>query len=151
MEGLVYNELKDLPVLNWFECNKTGDFKHLLKVYDNDFKGDLEPLFEKLHQDYLDLFGAGDEREKVMQLIKQLIKHKADYLLGKKYVINYIKSIEYQLSQLNNQQQPTKTIFYLCAELSKAQGYRIDPKTTNVIEFHEIINLIEAQNGTKTN
>lgn len=149
MDGLIFESLEDLPVLNWFKCNKEGDFKHLLKVYDKDFKPDLEPHFNKLHQEYLDLFGAGDEREKVMSLIKKLIKHKADYLLGKKYVINYIKVIEYQLSQMNEAQPQAKSIHYLCAELSKAQGYRIDPKETSVIEFHEIIKLIE--NGTKTN
>ena len=148
---LTYNTLEDLPVLNWFKCNKTQDYKHLLKVYDAEYEEDLTELYETLHQEYLDLFGAGDEREKVMSLIKRLIVHKADYLLGKKYVINYIKSIEYQLSQLDKTQPPAKSIHYLCAELSKAQGYRIDPKDTSVVEFHEIINLIQSiNNGTTT-
>ena len=139
MAELTYNILEELPIYNWFKCNETNDYKWLLRVYDKEYKEDLQPLYDTLHQEYLDLFGAGTEREKLMSLLRKLIKHKADLLLGKRHVINYIKVIEHQLS-----------IQKICAIMSKYQGYKIDPKETNVVEFHEIINLMDKENGNET-
>ena len=150
MAELTYNILEELPIYNWFKCNETNDYKWLLRVYDKEYKEDLQPLYDTLHQEYLDLFGAGTEREKLMSLLRKLIKHKADLLLGKRHVINYIKVIEHQLSQLDKGQTKAQSIQKICAIMSKYQGYKIDPKETNVVEFHEIINLMDKENGNET-
>lgn len=147
---MTYNSIDELPVWKWYKCNLTEDYKFLLRVYDKDYKDDLKPLFDAFHQEYLDLFGAGEEREKLMELVKRLIKYKSAYLLGEKHMTNHIKITEYQLAQLGqNKQQKTQTIEKLCALVSKSQGYRVDPRTTTVVEFHEILNIIE--DGNKTN
>ena len=147
---LTYNSIDELPVWNWYKCNQKEDYKFLLRVYDKDYKADLKPLYDAFHQEYLDLFGAGEEREKLMNLINQLIKYKAAYLQGQKHMSNFIKIAEFQLAQMGNKQtKKPQSIEKLCALVSKVQGYRVDPRTTTVVEFHEILNIIE--DGNKTN
>ena len=147
MGSLTYDTLEDLPIYNWFKVSETNDYRWLLKSYDKESKVDYKPLFDKLNQEFLDIFGASSEREKLLSLLKRLIKHKADYLLGKKHVINYIKVIEFQLEQLGNQDVRKQSVFEICVVLSKYQSYNVDPKKTNVITFHSIINNLEKENG----
>lgn len=146
MEQLTYTTLEDLPIYNWFKVSETNDYKWLLKSYDKDHKEDLRPLFDQMNQEFLDIFGPSSEREKLMSLYKRLIKHKADYILGKKHVINYIKVIEFQLMQLGQDNTKKQSVFEICAIISKEQGYNVDPKQTNVITFYSILKNIE-KNG----
>ena len=151
MAGLIYTSLDDLPIYNWYKLNATQDFRWLLITFDETFNDDLTELYDKLQQDYLDMAGASDERELLMRLLKSLIKNKADYALGKKYAINYIKQDEFQLAQLQKTTVTPQSIQDICAILSKFQGYQVNPKHTSVTDFNAILKLQQQyNNGNKS-
>lgn len=147
MSGNSYNSIKELPMWNWWMLKETGDINYLKVDFNKPSLTNFKELVVKFEQEYLDLFGAGDEAEKLMQLLKRKIKHQADYLLGKKYTINYIKSIDFQLEMMGQGQGGKKqTLEEINAIVSKFMGYRVDPKIESVVQYKAYLNALENNN-----
>jgi hypothetical protein len=146
---LNYESLSELPIYNWWHCINKSDVRYLLKVYDVNFKGNLDDLFLKFHQEYLDIFGAGDETEHLLSLYKKKIDYMYNIMMGQRWYKNHIKTIDGEIEMFNRGKGSTQTLEQICVILSKHQGYRVDPKITTVIEFGEIIKLL--QNGNESN
>lgn len=155
--GKYYETLNDLPIHNWYQISKTGDLKyiHISGLYS---RLEAFEIYEKLKQDYLDLFGVDGDSVMIMALLKNLIRLKSQYLTtGQKHLLNFIEMSQGELDSLiNGDESTSQTLEAVLVGMSQFMGYRIDGKTTSVVEFREIINLAERQNekyknGNKSN
>lgn len=147
MSELSYNSLHDLPMWNWWQLKQTGDLKFLMKDGCKLSIQELKELVVKFEQEYLTLFGAGEQEQIIMSLLKRKIKHQADFLLGKKYTINYIKSIDFQLATLGQDSGEKKqTLEDINTILTKFMGVRVDPKIESVVQYKSYLNALDINN-----
>lgn len=154
-----YNSLEDLPMWNWWKVRSNADLNFLKVDYNKPTKANLSELFAKLENEYLEKFGAGKESEQLLDLLKRKIVNQADLLMGKKWVSNHIKVIDFQIEQLekSTKGQPQQSLEEISGILSKYMGFRVDPKIESVVEFKAKLNLLEQENiriekhGNKTN
>jgi hypothetical protein len=144
---------------NWWKLRQKADLNFLKIDYNKPTKEDLNKLFEKFENEYLETFGSGKESEQLLDLLKRKIVNQADFLLGKKWVINHLKVIDFQIEQLekSTKGQKAQSLEEISSILSKFMGFRVDPKVESVVEFKAKLNLLEEENkriekhGTKTN
>jgi len=142
-----YTSLEDLPIWNWWKYKKSGDVSYFKIDASKPCAFDLKSLVVKFEQEYLDIFGAPDQATMLLDLLKKKIKHQADYISGKKYVINYIKKIDFQLEMMNKSEGGSgQSLEQITVILTKFMGVKVNPKETTVIEFQEMLKLLEQNN-----
>ena len=147
MQNNYYTSLEELPIWNWWKFKKTLDLSFFKKDASKPCAFDLKSLVGKFEQEYLDLFGAPDKAVRLLDLLKKKIKHQADYIQGKKYVINYINSIDFQLEMMNQSEGgSSQSLEQITVILTKFMGVKVNPKETTVIEFQEMLKLLEENN-----
>jgi len=148
MLGNCYNSLEDLPMWNWWKVRSNADLNFLKVDYNKPTKSNLSELFAELENEYLEKFGAGKESEQLLDLLKRKIVNQADLLMGKKWVSNHIKVIDFQIQQLeqSTKGQPQQSLEEISSILSKYMGFRVDPKVESVVEFKAKLNLLEQEN-----
>jgi len=154
-----YTSLEELPMWNWWQWKKEKDISYFKIDPNQPTTEDLLALVVKLEQEYLDTFGADDQTDKLMELLKRKVLHQCAFLQGKKYVINYIKAIDFQIEMMGKSQDGVKaqSLAEISSILSKYMGYRVDPKIESVVEFMAKLEMLENENkklekhGSKTN
>lgn len=147
---LMYNDIHDMPIYNWYMFSNRSDYNFLLKEYDqlcneSNFQ-EFEKRSNELTQQYLDLFGADGDTEMLLTYLKTEIRLSADLLLtGNVFLKNQIKIVQQQIKDLI----PTETKASLESNLvriSKYVGYAVRSKETSVVEYRETMNMIEEDN-----
>lgn len=141
-----YKSLEELPIYNWDKCVRTGELKYLLLEPNLKCDVDLLELFKKFHQDYLDIFGANEESERYLSLLKQKIHHIEQIILGVKFHKNYLKIVDFEIEAIEKKKGDTQDLFDICAILSKFMGFQLDVKKVTVIDYYKYINLLEKHN-----
>jgi len=141
-----YKSLEELPIYNWDKCVRTGELKYLLLEPNLKCDIDLLELFKKFHQDYLDIFGANEESERYLSLLKQKIHHIEQIILGVKFHKNYLKIVDFEIEAIEKKKGDTQDLFDICAILSKFMGFQLDVKKVTVIDYYKYINLLEKHN-----
>ncbi len=141
-----YKSLEELPIYNWDKCVRTGELKYLLLEPNLKCDIDLLELFKKFHQDYLDIFGANEESERYLSLLKQKIHHIEQIILGVKFHKNYLKIVDFEIEAIEKKKGDTQDLFDICAILSKFMGFQLDVKKVTVVDYYKYINLLEKHN-----
>jgi len=146
-----YKSLEELPIYNWDKCVRTGELKYLLVDPNLKCDVDLMALFYKFHQEYLDIFGATEESERYLNLLKQKIHHIEQIILGVKFHKNYLKIVEFEIDGIEKKKGDSQDLYDICAILTKFMGVHLDVKKVTVIEYYKYISLLEKhnQNGRK--
>ena len=146
-----FKSLEELPIYNWDKCVRTGELKYLLVDPNAKCDVDLLALFNKLHQEYLDIFGATEETERYLSLLKQKIHHIEQIILGVKFHKNYLKIVEFEIEAIEKKKGDSQDLYDIIAILAKFMGFQLDVKKVTVIEYYKYISLLEKhnQNGRK--
>ena len=148
---LLYQDLSELPIYNWYNFAKTMDGIWLRKGGSGiPPLSEVEACYLRLQQQYIDTFGVDANTSVLMALIKRKIVLTADLIEGNNFAKNQIKIVEQEMSRLIPTGTDNGTLEASMVAISKFMGYRVDPKEVSVIEFHEIINLMDKHNGRKT-
>lgn len=161
MELNFYNDIHEMPIYNWFMIGKNGDYNYLLKDFGKVHNKDNHSLFEAqqmlLTQQYLDLYGVADEAKMLMIYYKRKIDLTCDYIItGKKILKAQIMVVQSHIDKLIPKEFENKeSLERVLVALSKFMGYGVKGKETSVVEYKEMINLLEEhnkanKNGTKT-
>jgi hypothetical protein len=141
-----YKSLDELPIYNWDKCVRSGELKYLLLDPNLKCDVDLLELFMKFHQDYLDIFGANEESERYLSLLKQKIHHIEQIILGVKFHKNYLKIVDFEIEAIEKKKGDSQDLFDICAILSKFMGFQLDVKKVTVIDYYKYIKLLEKHN-----
>jgi len=143
-----YTSLSEISIYNWTMLAETADINYLVKegVYHKDNYDQAIKIFNKLQQDYIDLFGVNGDSEYLMILLKRSIKLKSELLLGgQRSLINQINILKLEIDSLLKQQDENGNISIdeQLISMSKFLGYGIKSKETTVTEFKATINVID--------
>ncbi len=130
-----YNTIETMPIWNWTEILKTGDLKHLFVKGRGRVSEKLGDLWDTLQDEYIKEFGLDENFKKQLRLLVKKAKLNYEYVLtGDRFINTKLIMVEADLNALNTQK--SVTFYELKDHLEKHKGFRIDPKTTTVIEWH---------------
>lgn len=134
-----YNSIEFLPIWNWNEILKTGDFRHLVQDKKALIKvktSELTKLWEHLQDEYIQEFGLDEKFKKKLKLLKEKARLNYEFILTKDRFINTeLAIVEADLQDLESER--SISFYELKDHLEKHKGgARIDPKITTVTEWH---------------
>lgn len=142
-----YDSLEVLPIYNWFKCAQLSDLRYLLRDYNSPTDVDLEALYLKLQQEYLDIFGASTEAEMLLRMIKEKIEYQYQVSIGNLWYKNHIKRLQFEIDAFSKKEDTEQqTIESSLLVLSKFMGFKNSPKETTVIEYYEMVRLLDKHN-----
>jgi len=149
----LYQTLTEIPIYNWYNFAKSFDGIWFVKSGDGlPTVEEVEECYLKLQQEYIDTFGVDANTQMLMTYIKRKITLRADIINGNKFAKNQLKVAEAEMmAYIPTGVDSGGTLEGSMVAVSKFMGYRVDPKQTTVVEFHEMINLMQQYNGRETN
>lgn len=141
-----YSSIKELPVEIWFDIHSTGDLLLLFKDQKEAYLTDkLNDLFDKIYDEFLEIFGLSDEFLADLEERKEIALMKADVIIdNKRYLRTHIQIGEENLKFNKRVVKPTN-LGETLAKLGKYYGYMLNEKIT-VYQYYSHINAI-GKNG----
>lgn len=151
IKTLMYSSLDDMPIYNWFKLSNESDYNQLLKVYDKVVTEKNVHIFEErsnqLTQEYLDRFGANQDSEYLLILLKSKIRLQTDLILtGNKFIKIQINQVEEQIKNLLPPPGQVVDVEESLVAISEVMHYGIFSKTTSVVRYKYLTNLIDKKN-----
>ena len=130
-----YQSIEDMPIWNWNKIMETRDLKYLFLTGEGVVNKKLGDLWDKLQDEYIKIFGLDEKFLKRLKLLKEKARLNYEFVETKNRFLNTLLSIvDADLKELDS---GVSIEFYeLKSHLEKHKGYRIDPKTTTVIEWN---------------
>ena len=132
-----YQSIDEFPLFNWIKCNDGKlEFVHLQRK--------ITPLnevkFIELYNQYLERFGPGKEYEKYIEIKKELINLKLEFV--KTGDASFLNQIEIEKARLERH-DPTKSqgmdINQCLVHLKKWSGHWINTKEITIVEFKYLL------------
>lgn len=131
-----WESVKDLPLFNWIKCNE-GNVKYVNK--DATSRKDDEQYFRKLYDEYLSIYGVGENLKEYLSVKQRLAGFRLDYIIkGDEFLLNMIAIEEIKLQELEKQMSGVN-YEDLLNDLRKHLGFWIDSKVITVSEFKSLI------------
>ena len=130
-----YQSIEFMPIWNWNKIMETRDLKYLFLTGEGVVNKKLGDLWDKLQDEYIKIFGLDEKFLKRLKLLKEKARLNYEFVETKNRFLNTLLSIvDADLKELDS---GVSIEFYeLKSHLEKHKGYRIDPKTTTVIEWN---------------
>lgn len=142
----VYTSIEDLPIWNWNKIIEKHDLTYLYKK-EGKFTNRLIPIWEKLQQQHLDEFGYSEEMKSRERIMLKIIKLNIKFVETRdRVLLNFLKINKKKL-EIKDQVVGMK-FGKLLIIVSKAMGFRIDPKRFSVYEWFHTLNTL--QDGSST-
>ena len=96
-----YLSVHELPVYNWFELNKTGELKHLLKDPTRELTNDVIRAYYTIKDEYFTLFGVPADYEKHLSSMRYYGLMMAKYLEsgGERSMLTHIQVAKINLER----------------------------------------------------
>jgi len=148
-----YYECDHTPVYNWLRLNESGEIKYLIRRKPVLFlfkKSILNTAYRKLFDDYIRLFGFGDNAFDVIRLKKRIAAMQVKMITtGDESIETFIDLAHIDLLALQKRVEDNINSFEFTVFLEKQVGYSIDLMTTTVTKYYSIINALQKmkQNG----
>lgn len=147
---MVYKNISEIPIYNWVKINETKNLNYLFKDEKKHkqkiFKSELNDLWIELNQQMWDTFGVSKIYKKYFSLVKRKIKLRSQYVLtNDRFLLNEIWLINEDIKNLFDNKVGEKfsqTIW----KLKIKTKLDLDPKKISVLEFYELIEVINQQN-----
>jgi len=166
-----YDSIENLPIEYWFKINREGNLKQLIKtnpyitiiyillaapiIYFNYWllliwiipivlKPNLNKVWMNIYDEFINRIGLSKEYEEYLNHTKTIAKMECDWVVNP----SPIKKMQIKLEILKrNEKNTQKTIEYntIIAQVSKAQGFRIDPKIVTTLEFYSYLKANSTQ------
>lgn len=162
-----YDSIECLPVENWFKIHQSGDLKLLVRndiAFKMIFiaamipmayylgivsviiwaslgllwKDKPEAIWTKIYDEFIARIGLSQEYMEYVERTKRIATMQCDYVLNPSPADKI--AITRELRELKEVQNEKQTEYsHVIAQVSKAQGYRIDPKVVTVLEFYSYL------------
>ena len=144
-----YKSIDDLPIWNFDILCKTKDYQYLLHdEFAEPPEGiDLEDLWARIYDEYLEVYGLGEDYKEWCKLMRKSSTAYGDaYLSGKMYRITHAEIFRNMADKLISNVE-AGDLSVTCASLSKYNGFRINPTEISVREFNAYLQV--AKNESK--
>ena len=145
-----FDSIEDLPIWNWWKIADSGNLIYMQKLdyYDKeDYSIKAFELWNKVQNEYLEVFGITDEFRQVLALKKKWIKTKTDYLLtGERFKLTEIDIIDAQIKDTTANKidvDKEDTLIVLEQKLNR----ELDPKKVSVKKYFKYINHFSKQSN----
>jgi len=144
-----YEGIEDLPIYNWNKVIETSDLKYLIVGKIKLGKNILEFLnkrWEKIYDEYIARFGFSEKFIELLELQMETALLKIEKVeTEEQFIQTQININEARINYLKKKQlENTGMNFYeLKSVLEKQKGFRIDPKSTTVIEFYTDVETLK--------
>lgn len=126
-----------------------NDFGYLFVNYRPNFHSQtLAKVSDKLFNEYIQKIGLSKQYLNYIKKIKHNQKIKLEYINGNSQKGTFAEISDVELRQFFGHEQKDN-IRIVSAQLSKVQGYRIDPAKTSVLEFYSTLKAIELDAKNK--
>lgn len=144
---LVYTDIDEMPIYNWFKVHNTGDYSYVLvkkrKVFKTELK-QLDAAWRNLYDQYINEFGFSDSFLSILekkQEIALLQIEKAE--TGDAIYNTLIKLKQAELQRKEADQEKGMSFYEIKAHAEKKIGFQIDIRKMSVLEFYTTLKTIE--------
>lgn len=136
----VYTSIDDLPIWNWNKIIEKQDLTFLYRK-EGTYTDRLIPVWEGIQQEHLDEFGYSEDMKSRERIMLKIIKLNIKFVETRdRVLLNFIKV---QLKKLEAKNLTGNIKFgKLLIIVSKAMGFRIDPKKFTTYEWYHTLNSL---------
>jgi hypothetical protein len=143
-----FNSIYECPIMNFQRAIETNDLRHLLRVYDKDYKEDLTPVFKKLNDEIIDEFGLTEVNQLIFYKTREITKLKAKRIINDdESCETSIQIAEMQLKRLREKTNIEGSIRQLHTRnhriLTKWSGW--DTHTLTVFQYYSYLKDFDAE------
>jgi ribosomal protein L29 len=142
-----YYDSIDTFILNrWWKCT-SGEIKYTrIDLNEGSKKGDWK-AWCKIHDEYLEEFGASAKEKEIQELRKRLAELECDFVIeDNSFLRNEIRRLEKELLDLMTQSvQGGSNRDGLMVQLEKWMGFRLDENEVTVRKFYSIVREFEKE------
>ncbi len=130
-----YNSIKDIPLIKWVEIHEKNNLLPLVKSGNIDSR--CQEVYEKLQDEFLNIFGISNEYAKALRLKIQIALLENRMLCkGENALGLQIKTLESQLKTLEVPKSKTE-VFDSIIGIEKHMGFKVNYQTITVYEFYK--------------
>jgi hypothetical protein len=143
-----YSGIDDMLLFNWLKCleGKLNYTRINANEHDEITQEDLDS-WNKIYDNYLDIYGLNDLAQRLMKLQIKLAKAKNDYIIrSNKFQFNVIRIVESEIEKLKSLTNKGITTESVLVHLSRYQGYQITVKTITVRGYFDLLKEYERAN-----
>lgn len=133
-----YLEIDEFPLDRWEKCQK-NEFRYV--NFDKVARENDAQKWIDLYNQYLEIFGLGEDMENYLNAKIHLARLRLQYLeTGDGMILNYIAIEEGNVSNLDPSKFVGMTIDQCLVHLSKWMGQMIQKKAITIVEFKNLMN-----------
>lgn len=144
LQNRYYNDVYELPVLNWWKLHETNDFKWLLKDKNKKVNKYAENKFKAVRSEFIALFGIDKKYEDYLNKLIKLTLLEIDICLNKdKSKKIFADLLELELKDMLNEEEKDAFNDNGFSAVSKFVGGNIKISEISVYEFYSHIKAIE--------
>lgn len=136
-----YVSVDDLPIKIWFKIHENGDLSLLCKK-DPIYFDELELIFEKIYNEFIERFGFSDEYLSDLERKKRLANLQADFIITKQRHFKTLIAIEKEIQKQNATESSKQDLEITLAKISKYYGFKLSSRDLTVAEYYSYINNI---------
>jgi len=134
---LIYNSIKNLPIVKWYEVYETGSYKALLKRDLLCSTSKLEYAWNIIMDEYIDEFGLAEETLERIDLKRKIIRTISKRITTKnRYLDNDIDRMMIDLESMS--QGKSEKLSKLVSALEKNYGIPFDENMSTFDFFRRI-------------
>lgn len=135
-EAVYFDKLEDISTYSWWQVLEFGDLNFILKYGEIDEHA--QKHFDKLENDYIDLFGVSDSFTKIFYKTIQINLLRIKLAKTKDLFINTnIAILEIELKNLQDKQKiGTFDKMQNVRAIEKYRGFKFDIKKESIVNFH---------------
>lgn len=141
-----YDSIDFLPILFWAKLHEKGDMVWLLekkKRISNDQKKELKKVFEKIYEEYINVFGFGENFTDVLELQIKIAKLKLKKVTTDDLSIdNFIRANEIKMEAIKKR-NIGGDIYKTKEAIEKKIGIRIPMAECSVREFYSYLKSVK--------
>lgn len=150
-----YTSIDELPIYNWFKIKSENNLKWLQKGSDylltkkNTQKAIA--IFDLIQDEFIKSFGINEEYKYVLEKQRDLLILKSDLILQEDTsLLTFIEIAEKELELISSDdKQSPNGINDGKVNIEKYLGFKIDLKTTTVLEYYSYVEDIKKTNKQK--
>lgn len=145
-----YKTLEEIPVYNWFKIHETNDISYMLtngpKKVNKQFRIVLLLAFQKMRDEFIDVFGLSDRTKELMKLKAQLQVRKIDLALTQDRIHKtFINVLEKQIKEIEGDVNKTVDFWADKVHVDKFMHQRINLKDISAREYFSILKEMVKQ------
>lgn len=147
-----YNSISECTIFNWRKC-LSGDYVFTRKNLDVGTEEMDALAWINIYDDYIKQIGLGKNYEYIMEMRKDLAILQCDFIItNNRFLLNKINVLTETIDEaLKNTEKGGEDMTTTLLRLSKWAGFKLNEKTTTVLELHKMIDLVKQQAAKKPN